>query len=288
VSGTGTRTWRSLWVETADLVGDVNEARWLCQEASGMDATVWVSGLDDLATQRAVAHLDAMVARRVAGEPLAYVLGSWAFRQLELLVDRRVLIPRPETEVVVDVALDLARRMAPPLTIADLGTGSGAIALSLARELPLGDATVWATDAADAALDVARANLAGLGRSAAHVRLARGSWWDALPPDLASRFDLVVSNPPYVGRDDDVDESVVAWEPMDALRAGADGLDALRVIIDGAPSWLRPGGWLVCEIGAAQGKAVHDLAVAAGLIDVDVLPDLAQRDRLLTARFPAD
>src|SRR5438105_5970876 len=141
-----------------------------------------------------------MVARRAAGEPLQYVLGRWAFRTLDLMVDRRVLIPRPETEQVVEVALAEARRLHARIA-ADLGTGSGAIALSLAAELPGVD--VWATDVSADALAVARANLAGIGTfAAARVRIQEGDWFGALPPELRGRLDIVVSNPPYIGDDE--------------------------------------------------------------------------------------
>ena len=197
----GTLTWRRLLVETNRRLGDWTEARWLCQEASGLEGADWVLGLEDRATERAVSRLDAMVARRLQGEPLQYVLGHWSFRTLDLLVDRRVLIPRPETEHLVEVALSIARATTGPLTIADLGTGSGAIAMALAAELFPRPLTVWATDASDDVLAVARANLAGMGRAAVAVRMEAGSWYDALPPDLAGRLDLVVSNPPYIGTD---------------------------------------------------------------------------------------
>jgi release factor glutamine methyltransferase len=212
------------------------------------------------------------------------VLGAWGFRGLDLLVDQRVLIPRPETEQVVEAALETARRLGPPLTIADLGTGSGAIALSLADELPLREVVIWATDASADALDVARANLAGLGRAAANVRLAHGSWWEALPGELRGRLDLVVSNPPYVGDAEQLDASVADWEPAAALFGGPDGLDALRVVAGGAAQWLRAGGALVCEIGEAQGGAARELAAACGLTDVEVRRDLAGRDRILISR----
>jgi release factor glutamine methyltransferase len=231
-----------------------------------------------------VVRLDAMVGRRRAGEPLAYVLGGWGFRRLDLMIDGRVLIPRPETELVVEVALETAQDLGLPLTIADLGTGSGAIALALADELPLRDVAIWATDTSPDALDVARANLAGLGRAAANVRLAVGSWWDALPVELAGTLDLVVTNPPYIADTEELDRSVSAWEPAGALRAGTDGLDALRQIIAGAPGWLRPGGALVSEIGATQGDATRTMATDAGLIAVEIRGDLSGRDRVLTAR----
>ena len=282
----GTLTWRRLLVETNRRLGDWTEARWLCQEASGLEGADWVLGLEDRATERAVSRLDAMVARRLLGEPLQYVLGHWSFRTLDLLVDRRVLIPRPETEHLVEVALSIARATTGPLTIADLGTGSGAIAMALAAELFPRPLTVWATDASDDAVAVARANLAGMGRAAVAVRMEAGSWYDALPPDLAGRLDLVVSNPPYIGTNEDLDERVRNWEPASALLAGPDGLDALREVIAGAPRWLAAGGSLVCEIGAAQGAAVIALAEAAGLTAARVEPDLAGHDRILVATTP--
>jgi release factor glutamine methyltransferase len=285
-----TTTWRQLWVEAAHELGGTpeaaNEARWLCQEASGLAGVEWATGLDDIPTLRSVARLDAMIARRRAGEPLQYVLGRWGFRRLDLMVDRRVLIPRPQTEEVVGVALEVAGAMARPLLVADLGTGSGAIALALADELPLTGVEIWATDRSPDALDVARANLAGLGRTAVNVRLAAGDWFDALPADRAGEFDVIVSNPPYVGAGDVLDESVRSWEPAAALFAGPDGLDALRVLVGGAGRWLRPGGALVAEIGARQAAPAAALAGDHGLADIEIRPDLSGRDRILVARSP--
>ncbi|HEY1281826.1 MAG TPA: peptide chain release factor N(5)-glutamine methyltransferase [Acidimicrobiales bacterium] len=276
-------------METTEALGGTPEAaveaRWMCQVASGRDGADWLLGLDDLATTRPVARLDVMVGRRRAGEPLQYVLGSWGFRRLDLMVDRRVLIPRPETEIVVDAALEAARSMPPPIVVADLGTGSGAIALALADELPLSGVTIWATDASPGALDVARANLAGLGRAGANVRLAAGNWFDALPSELGGVVDVLVANPPYVA-DGAADAAVERWEPADAVFAGPDGLAAIRVLVAGARAWLRPGGVLVLEIGADQGERVVELARAAGLAAVEVRPDLAGRDRVLVARRP--
>jgi release factor glutamine methyltransferase len=284
--------WRVLHGEAARRLGGGDdarrEARWLCQDAAGADAGEWTRWLDEPATAGAVARLDALVARRAAGEPLQYVLGHWPFRRLDLFVDRRVLIPRPETEQVAEVAVGLARAMRRPLTIVDLGTGSGAIALSLAAELPLVGVEVWATDVDPAALDVARANLAGLGRSAANVRLARGSWYRALPDELMGRVALVVSNPPYVATTDVLPPEVGEWEPLGALYAGESGLDAIAEVVSGATRWLTPGGALVVEIGAMHGAAVTELARAAGLVDVTIAADLAGRDRILVARSVGD
>jgi release factor glutamine methyltransferase len=276
----GTITWAELWNETAARIGRPR-ARWMCEVASGFDGEELLDNLGRPASRRAVAHLDSMLARLDAGEPLQYVLGRWGFRHLDLMIDRRVLIPRPETELVVDSALRIARSLQPPIICADLGTGSGAIGLSLAMELPFRDVSVWMTDLSSDALDVARANAAGLGRAAANVRFAEGDWFAALPSDLRGRFDLIVSNPPYVGVADAALEPIVReWEPPDALFAGADGLDEIRRLVAGAPHWLRHGGWVVIEIGATQGPAVSELLTAAGFDEVDITEDLNGLDRV--------
>jgi len=281
----GTITWRQLWIETSQLLGDANEARWVCREAGGFDSVEWATSLDDLVTERAVARVDAMTARRRAGEPLQYVLGSWEFRTVELMVDRRVLIPRPETELLAEFAIEEARTLHPVRTVVDLGTGSGAIALACGAELPIDGTTVWATDVSSDALAVARANAAGLGRSAANLRIVEGSWFDALPPELLGSVDVVVSNPPYIAEGDpEVAADVLAWEPHGALYSGPDGLDDIRRIIDGAREWLRPGGLLLLEIGYQQGPAVTTLLEAAGYREVAIRPDLAGRDRIAYAR----
>jgi release factor glutamine methyltransferase len=285
----GTISWRELLAETAPLVGDHNEARWLCEQAAGERGAEWLAMLDAPATVRSVAHLDAMVARRCGGEPLAYVLGSWAFRTIELMVDGRVLIPRADTEVVAAYAIDAARvRLGrAPTRIVDLGTGSGAIGLSVAAELPLDTHEVWCTDMSIDALDVCRANLAGLGRAGTSVRLAHGSWFEALPRELVGAVDVVVSNPPYVTTNDpDLADSVREWEPMSALFAGDDGLDAYRSILGDVIRWLAPCGALVFEIGSRQGDAVRELCTHAGLHDVAVHKDFAGLDRVVTATAP--
>ena len=288
-AGEGTITWRQLWDETARVVGGRTPARWLCEVASGTDGDEFRGVLDEPATERMVAHLDAMLDRWRAGEPLQYVLGRWAFRHLDLLVDRRVLIPRPETEQVVDVALAAVADRRDPLVVVDLGTGSGAIGLALASELGARAESVWLTDASADALDVARANTSGIGRHAARVRVAApGDWFDALPTELAGRIDLLVSNPPYVADDDERLEPIIRdWEPAPALFAGPDGLDAIRHIVASAPPWLAPAGVIVLEIGDGQGTAAAALLRSAGFGDVMVLPDLAGRDRVVLGRMPA-
>jgi len=279
-----TVVWRDLWTQTADVVADRAQARWLCEVASAsLDGDDFLTRLDEPATVRMVAHLDSMVARYRTGEPLQYVLGEWSFRHLTLTVDRRVLIPRPETELVAEVAIEIAAGCGPVRTVADLGTGSGAIGLSMAFELPHQGTEVWLTDASADAIDVARANLAGIGPAAANVRVAHGSWYEAFPDDIS--FDVIVSNPPYVAvGSPDLDAKVGEWEPAQALFSGDDGLDDIRILANGASEWLRSGGSLVLEIGADQGRAVEDVLERAGLVGVEVRPDLSGRDRIAVAR----
>jgi release factor glutamine methyltransferase len=247
----------------------------------------WPLGLSEPAASRALPYFRQLVARRAAGEPLQYVLGRWGFRELDLFVDRRVLIPRPETEQVVEVALGELRELrGDDLVIVDLGTGSGAIALSLAAEGEKG--AVWATDHSADALAVARANLAGMaGRAATRVRLAEGSWWNALPEDLRGRVSLAVSNPPYVSSEEmaGLPQVVADWEPHDALEAGPTGLEAIEAIVAGSCGWLARPASLVMEIAPHQAPAVTALARSAGFTSVRVEADLAGRERALVARI---
>lgn len=303
------RTWRPLYLAAGDRLGSRIEARRIVEEAASGS---WPQLLDQPVSVRAQDYFSGMVDRRAAGEPLQYVIGRWGFRHLDLIVDRRVLIPRPETEHVVGVALtELARlserpRRAPvdaagtvlsergtvvgeewgdPVVV-DLGTGSGAIALSLAAEARTG--AVWATDCSSGAIAIARANLAGLGGfRAAKVRLAEGWWWDALPLELAGTISLVVSNPPYISSPEmqTLPGVVADWEPALALDAGPRGLEAIEVIIAGAPRWLARPGTLVVEMAPHQAVEVQAAAAAAGFDAVTVEKDLTGRDRALVARI---
>ncbi len=263
------------------------EARRLVEQASGYEGAEMTLALEEPATQRAVAALDSMVERRLAGEPLQYVLGSWGFRTLDLMVDRRVLIPRPETEVVVGCALDevdraRARHGAGPTVVVDLGTGSGAIALSVAAERERTE--VWATEVSTDALAVARANLAGLGRPATRVRLAQGSWFEPLPAELRGKVQVIVSNPPYVAGSEELPAEVRGWEPAGALVAGPRGTEALEQILAEAPGWLAPQGSLVLEMAPHQAEELSAMALRAGFESAEVVGDLAGRPRVLVAR----
>jgi len=268
-------------------LGSEIDARRIVEETA---SSAWPMALEEPVTARAYPYFEQMVARRAAGEPLQYVVGRWGFRRLDLLVDRRVLIPRPETEQVVSFALEELRRLPASgddeLVMVDLGTGSGAIALSLALEVGLG--TVWGTDVSPDALAVARANVAGMGgRAATRVRLVEGSWWDALPSSLRGRVSLTVSNPPYVTEAEvkGLARVVADWEPRQALVAGPTGLEAITSIVEDAPDWLARPGVLVVEIAPYQGDAALELVMKVGASSAEVRPDLAGLDRALIAAF---
>ena len=288
----GTISWREVLAETALRLAAVTdapdlEARRIVERASGNEGADYVLGLDDAVTERGMHFHDLMVERRLAGEPLQYVLGRWGFRTLDLMVDRRVLIPRPETEEVAGLALaeiDRIRSLGDDraVRVVDLGTGSGAIGLSIAVERERVEVVL--TDRSSDALAVARANLAGIGRAATRVMIAEGSWFAALDPSLLGSIDVVVSNPPYVAVGDEVDDIVRDWEPLDALFAGDDGLDDLRPIVIGAIEWLVPGGALVLEMAPAQTRAMAELAIEVGFDEVSIHTDLAGRERALVAR----
>ena len=218
-------------------------------------------------------RFQAGLARRVTGEPLAYILGRREFWSLELVVTPDTLIPRPETELLVELAL--ARLPTDqPVAVADLGTGSGAIALALAHERPL--VRIVATDCSQAALAVARRNAERLGIGTVEFRL--GDWCAALGTD---RFQLIAANPPYIAADSPLPcDAALRFEPPLALVSGSDGLEALRAIIAQAPHHLVTGGWLLLEHGADQGAAVTTLLRQRGLMRVEDQPDGAGLSRV--------
>jgi release factor glutamine methyltransferase len=219
-----------------------------------------------------------LVERRAAGTPIAYLTGRRGFWSLELQVDRHTLIPRPETEHLVEQAL----RSAPAeraLQVLDLGSGSGAIALALAHERPHWQVT--GCDRSAGALAVARANALRLQLS--NVSFVESDWFVCLP----GRYDLILSNPPYIAEaDPHLAQGDLRFEPREALAAGADGLDDIRRIVAGAPAHLNPGGQLWLEHGFEQGPACRRLLQDAGFVAVRTLPDLAGHDRLSGGEIP--
>ena len=226
-------------------------------------------------------QFDALVFRRASGEPLQYLTGHQEFWKADFLVSPAVLIPRPETEHIIEVVLDLVHHfgLGPRLKLIDVGTGSGAIAITLARELP--QAEVHAVDLSAAALEVARENAR---RLAARVQFAQSDVLAGVERDAS--FDFVVSNPPYVGlnESDKVQEVVKHYEPHMAVFAGEEGFGVIRRLIPQAMEALRPGGWLLMEIGYSQAEAV--MALLTGWHNVHPVPDLAGIPRVIVARKP--
>ncbi|MEY2456034.1 MAG: release factor glutamine methyltransferase [Acidimicrobiaceae bacterium] len=274
-------TWRALLAAGTQRLGDAADARRIAEEASGWEGAELILNVDEETEPLTYARWSAMVDRRAGGEPLQYVLGRWGFRSLDLFVDGRVLIPRPETEEVVSHALAELDRLDGKVVV-DLGTGSGAIALAVAVERK--GVEVWATDASVDAIEVARANLAGAGRAAARVRLAAGSWFSPLPSELRGAIDLVVANPPYVATGEQLPAEVAEWEPVTALVAGPTGLEAIEAVVAEAAVWLRRPGALVVEIGETQSAAALALARQEGFAEAETRVDAAGRDRVLVAR----
>ena len=265
----------------AELDGDesAREVELLLGHALRRDrAWLYAHADDALAIDDAV-RFHGLLMRRATGEPLAYVVGRREFWSLDLAVTPDVLIPRHETELLVELALPRIPQGA-QVDIADLGTGSGAIALAIARECPL--ARVLATDASGAALAVARDNAERLGIR--NVEFAQGDWCAAL---AGRRVDLIVSNPPYIAETDaHLRQGDLRFEPRAALASGVDGLDAIRSIVHAAPEHLQPCGWLLFEHGYDQGRAVRSLLEACGLVEVFTASDLEQRERVSGGRAP--
>jgi release factor glutamine methyltransferase len=238
----------------------------------------WLMAHDgDALPADAATRLGALVQRRQRGEPMAYLRGDQAFFGLSLAVDPRVLVPRPDTETLVSWALERLDAANSAVRVLDLGTGSGAIALAIAAQRPL--AAVSATDASEDALVVARGNARRLGLP---VRFQAGSWLDAVP---GQRFDVIVTNPPYIA-EGDPHLAALTHEPLSALTAGADGLDDIRTIVDQAPQALLPGGWLLIEHGFDQSAAVRSLLQAAGFVHVSSRTDLAAIERCSGGQWP--
>ena len=279
--------------ELAASLGARHEARFIVEEVLGSPPP----GDDRVAGPADVEAARALAARRCAGEPLQYVLGHWAFRSLDLLVDQRVLIPRPETEQVVEVVLAEIGQFATALrTVVDAGTGSGAIALSLATELAPRhpDACLWGTDASPEALAVARANLDRVRRQhhgrVLPVHFVPGNWLDPLPDRLRGAVDVIVSNPPYVAGAEWPDLSdEVRREPVAALVAddgtdGTPGLADVEALLSEAWVWLARPGAVVIELAPHQADAAALMARRMGYVDVRVEMDLARRPRALVGR----
>ncbi|HLI43788.1 MAG TPA: HemK/PrmC family methyltransferase [Acidimicrobiales bacterium] len=268
---------RRIEAALAPMVPARHEARFIAEDALA------AGGGDPIAYALELAR------RRAAGEPLQHVLGHWGFRRLDVLTDRRALVPRPETETLVSVALSALARVEGerfPLLGADLGTGSGVIACCLASE-SVRPVVVHATDLSEPALALAAENVARCLEVSSQGRVVvhRGSWFDALPSDLEGELDLVVSNPPYLAEAEwrELDAVVRDYDPPAALIAGPTGLECLEQLVVGGRQWLRPGGAIALECAPHQAPELLRLAGAVGYHSPAVARDLAGRDRILLA-----
>ena len=258
----------------AGLPLDPLENRILLCHALGLTRVGLITNSERVLNEDEAARLGALVGRRQDGEPIAYIVGQREFFGLPFQVSPAVLIPRPDTELIVELALE---RLAPQSRLLDMGTGSGAIAVAVAHTRP--DAVVSALDVSEDALFVARANAAANGAS---VRFLRSDWFAALGDAL---FDLIVSNPPYIASGDDhLVQGDLRFEPSGALTDFADGLSALRTIIEGAPAHLIAAGWLLLEHGYDQAAAVRTLLMDAGYTEVQSWRDLGGMERVSGGR----
>jgi len=268
----------SAWLEAARLKIDALDARLLLQHVLGISHAELICEKERTLDEAHVTHLTALVERRANGEPLAYLVGETRFRARTFKVTPAVLVPRPETEELVGLALAaLDEISAPNPAVLDLGCGSGAIAISIALECPC--AKVTGVDLSADAIQVAHANAVAL---AAEVRLLQGDWFSGL-----AKFHLIVANPPYIAADDPhLARDGLCHEPRLALTDEADGLSCLRAIIGAAPDYLVPGGHLLCEHGHAQGETVRQLLADAGFIAVKSWRDLSGNERFSGGMMP--
>jgi release factor glutamine methyltransferase len=260
------------------------DAELLLAEVLGLNRVELYVNFDQPLTLPEVDRYRELIRLRGEGEPIAYILGRAYFRNLTLRVDRHVLIPRPETEHVVEAAIDFLMEgdwLRPPAVL-DLGAGSGAIAIAIATAFP--DAEIIASDASAEALELAGENARNAGVPA-RIRFVQSDLFEALDP--VGTFDLIVSNPPYISEEEweTLPRDVRDYEPREALYGGPDGLDFYRLLAAEAPQFLKPGGMLVLEIGAAQGKAVLELLEATGKFQAaGMIQDYAGLDRVVAAQ----
>jgi release factor glutamine methyltransferase len=257
------------------------EARLLLQQVLGVNRAWLIAHANDALQTNRDAEFQALLTRRLAGEPIAYLIQQREFYGLTLRVSPATLIPRPDSETLVDAALEkIPHPSAMPLTVLDLGTGSGAIALAIARNRP--QTKVLAVDASDTALAVAQDNASQLKLS--NVQFALSDWYAKL---AEQRFDLIVSNPPYIAENDShLSQGDLRFEPLSALTSGQDGLDDIRQITEQGLIHLNPQGWMMLEHGYDQGAAVRELMAQAGLVEIATRQDLGGNERVTLGKNP--
>lgn len=283
-----TQTVRTTWAEaqhrlikTLSLEGNEAkfEAQLLLQNVLNVNRAWLLAHESDALQDKIKADFESLLARRLLGEPIAYILGQREFFGLNLIVTPDTLIPRPDTETLVETALDKIPTDT-PFTVLDLGTGTGAIALAIAQNRP--EAQVTAIDASSGALDIAKRNANHLDLVQVDFRLS--NWFSALEGE---RFNLIVSNPPYIEQHDiHLTQGDLRFEPMSALASGTDGLDDIRQIVDNCLLHLDPQGWLMLEHGYNQAHLVTDLMAQSGLIDITTIKDLGANDRVTIGKNP--
>jgi release factor glutamine methyltransferase len=283
-----TQTVRTTWAEaqhrlikTLSLEGNEAkfEAQLLLQNVLNVNRAWLLAHESDALQDKIKADFESLLARRLLGEPIAYILGQREFFGLNLIVTPDTLIPRPDTETLVETALDKIPTDT-PFTVLDLGTGTGAVALAIAEHRP--EAQVTAIDASSGALDIAKRNANQLDLTQIDFRLS--NWFSALEGE---RFNLIVSNPPYIEQHDiHLTQGDLRFEPMSALASGTDGLDDIRQIVDNCLLHLHPQGWLMLEHGYNQAHLVTDLMAQSGLIDITTIKDLGANDRVTIGKNP--
>lgn len=283
-----TQTVRTTWAEaqhrlikTLSLEGNEAkfEAQLLLQNVLNVNRAWLLAHESDALQDKIKADFESLLARRLLGEPIAYILGQREFFGLNLIVTPDTLIPRPDTETLVETALDKIPTDT-PFTVLDLGTGTGAVALAIAEHRP--EAQVTAIDASSGALDIAKRNANQLDLTQVDFRLS--NWFSAL---AGERFNLIVSNPPYIEQHDiHLTQGDLRFEPMSALASGTDGLDDIRQIVDNCLLHLHPQGWLMLEHGYNQAHLVTDLMAQSGLIDITTIKDLGANDRVTIGKNP--
>ncbi len=252
------------------------ELRILLEHAIGFSRVKLVTHSDHCLTPEQAKALSEVVSRRLGGEPIAYITGKREFYGLSFAVTPDVLIPRPETELLVELAME---RLPAKGRLVDLGTGSGAIAIAIASMRP--DADVSATDVSEKALNVATHNALALLNGKQTVRFSQGNWFDAIQDQQKESFDLIVSNPPYIDSGDEhLKKGDLRFEPASALTDHADGLAALRILVSDAPDYLKENGWLLMEHGYDQSEAVRTMLAGRGFANVQSWKDLAGIERV--------